>query len=171
MTQPILDLSSSGNLEEIYEVVLTAALSPVPGYHIPISLHQIPGVFDCHTLVVGANSFMARPNWRLGFYLRMLIASSVGLAEASNHPIPLGLNLIRLPRLSSEYRLRAYIPKWHQSMEMKIWKYIGTVHDCETILDRVENRIILLSSGQQPAPYSMQATFNSMQTSSFTGII
>lgn len=170
MTQPILDLSSPGNLEEIYEVVLTAALSPVPGYHIPISLHQIPGVFDCHTLVVGANSFMARPSWRLGFYLRMLIASSVGLAEASNHPVPLGLNLIRLPRLSSEYRLRAYIPKWHQSMEMKIWKYTGVSNDCETILERVENRIILLIPNQQ-TPYSMQANFNSAQTSSFTGVI
>ena len=156
---------------EIYEVVLTAALSPVPGYHIPIPLHQIPGIFDCHTLVVGANSFMARPTWRLGFYLRMLVASSVGLAEASNHPVPLGLNVIRLPRLSSEYRLRAYIPKWHQTMEMKIWKYIGTHNDCETVLARVENRIILLGSGQQTGTYNSAATFNSMQTSSFTGII
>lgn len=125
MSQPILDLSNSSNFVEVYETILTAGSSPVPNYHAPIPLHQIPVVFDCHTILVGASSSTAKPNWRLGFYLRMLVTASVGTAEASNNPIPFGLNLIRLPKLSNEYRLKAYIPKWHQTMEMKLWKYIG----------------------------------------------
>ncbi len=170
MTDSILDLSNSSNFVEAYEIILTAGSSPVPNYHTPIGIHLIPIVFDSHTLLVGASSSTAKPNWRLGFYLRALIASAVGMAEASNYPIPFGLNLIQLPKLSSEYRLRAYIPKWHQTMEMKIWKYVGSYNDVKAVVDRIEDKIILLLPNPQPVS-SMQATFNSMQTSSFTGII
>lgn len=138
MSQPILDLSNSSNFEVCYETILTAASSPVPNYHTAIPLHQIPTIFDRHTILVGASSSTAKPNWRLGFYLRMLITSSVGTAEASNNPIPFGLNLIRLPKLSSEYRLKAYIPKWHQSMEMKIWKYVGPESDVLDLAEQIK---------------------------------
>lgn len=137
MSQPILDLGNPNHFQEVYETVLTAEIV-VEGFYKPIPQHQIPITFSCHTLFVGATSTKAKPNWRLGFYLRMLIASSVGTAEASNRPIPFGLNLIRFPVLSSEYKLKAYIPKWHQEMEMKIWQYTGPESDVLNLLEQIK---------------------------------
>lgn len=139
MAQPILDLSNSSNFQEVYETILSGELV-IEGRYKPIPQHQIPITFDRHTLLVGASSSTAKPNWRLGFYLRMLITSSVGTAEASNCSIPFGLNLIRFPVLSSQYKLKAYIPKWHREMELKIWKYIGPESDELNLLEQIKSR-------------------------------
>lgn len=138
MAAPILELGNLSYLQEVYETTLTAGSSPVPGYHVPIPRHLIPATFTRHTLLVGASSSTAKPNWRMGFYLSMAIASGVGLAESDSYKVPFGLNIIRLPMLSNEFKLKAYIPKWHQEMTMKIWQYTGPEADALDLLTQVK---------------------------------
>lgn len=143
MSQPILDLSDPGYFQVVYETILNGQLV-VAGRYIPIPQHSIPIIFDCHTLLVGATSATAKPNWRLGFYLKMLVVTSAGTAEASNRSIPFGLNLIRFPALSHEFKLKAYIPKWHRQVEMKIWKYTGPELDTLDLLEQIKSKTDLL---------------------------
>lgn len=135
MSQPILDVSNPNYWEAAYEVTLTAAASSVPTHHTPIPQHQIPITFDRHTLLVGASSFRVRPTWRLGFWLSMIVsAAGVGSAVATQRAIPLGLTLVRFPLLSPDFKLKANIPKWHEEMSMKFWKYIGPESDVLNLL-------------------------------------
>lgn len=136
MTSPILDLSDASLWVQVYDTTLFA--DPVlgqTGKHYPIPNHSIPGNFEGHTLAVGSSSTKAKPNWSLGFYLAQVInVPGVGNAEARSIPIRLGLNLVRFPPLSTQFRLKARIPKWHQEMSLTIWRYVGVESD---VLDRL----------------------------------
>lgn len=123
---PILNVDAN-NWEQIYDVILSAeVLAGMPNYHHPIPAHSIPVVIDRHTLIVGALSGSAKPTWNLGYYLSMVThVQGIGRPELASKFIRLGLNLVRLPPVTPEYTLKARIPKWHQEMQIVIWKYVG----------------------------------------------
>lgn len=147
----ILDFSQN-NWEVIYDITLEA-VSITTTRFTPIPDHQIPLTLDTHVLLVGSSSFKVRPTWKLGFYLNMVVnAPGVGNFTAANQPIPLGLSLVRFPPISSEFFLKVNIPKWHQEMSIRVWKYIGGsldvfdyFHEINTDLIRIENKIDNLS--------------------------
>lgn len=148
MAQPILDCSNASYWQEAYTVDLVAANS-VPGYFIRIPRHQIPTIFNSHTLAVGASSFRTRPNWKLGFWLSMLVnLSGVGWAVTEERAIPLGLKVVRFSAFSPQFKLQADIPKWHEEMSIKIWEYNGPEADMLDLqeqtqlkLDQIETKI------------------------------
>lgn len=148
MTQPILDCSNANYWQEAYTVDLVAAQS-VPGYFVPIPRHRILTTFNSHTLAVGASSFRTRPNWKLGFWLSMLVnLAGVGWAVAEEQAIPLGLKVIRFSAFSPQFQLSANIPKWHEEMSIKIWEYSGPETDVLNLqqqtqlkLDQIETKI------------------------------
>lgn len=128
---PILDVDNSANWVHIYGTTLyAAASSTIPPVYAPIPIHSIPGIFYERTLAVGSSSTQTKPNWKLGFWLIGAVQiPDVGLANITSVPIVLGLTLVRLPNLHSEFKLKAQIPKWHKEMSIDIWKYVGVEND------------------------------------------
>lgn len=138
MTSPILNLSDASSWVQVYDTTLFADLVlGQTGKYYPIPNHSIPGNFEGRTLAVGSSSTKAKPTWNLGFYLAQVInVPGVGNAEARSIPIRLGLNLVRFPPLSAQFRLKARIPRWHQEMSITIWQYVSVESD---VLDRLTN--------------------------------
>lgn len=128
---PILDVNNASNWLHIYNHTLYAAVIPTtPPRYTPIPVHKIPLILDRRTLAVGSSSTLAKPTWRLGFFLIGSVQiPGIGLADVTSLPIFFGLNLVRLPNLHDQFVLKARIPKWQQEMEMSIWKYIGVESD------------------------------------------
>lgn len=102
---PILDLTNAAHWVHIYSTTLYAAEIPtVPPIYTPIPVHSIPVRTEERTLAVGSSSTRVKPTWRLGFWLIGSVqVPGVGLADVASVPIVLGLNLIRLPNLHSEF--------------------------------------------------------------------
>lgn len=128
---PILDVDNSANWVHIYGTTLHAAVSStVPPIYGSISIHSIPGVVYERVLAVGSNSTYLKPKWKLGFWLSGLVQiPTIGLAEIASFPIPIGLSLVILPNLHSEFKLRARIPHWHRNLSLDIWKYVGSIEE------------------------------------------
>ena len=141
----ILNFNNSDYWQKVYETTLVAQAGSRSSFYYPIGDHNLPGTFSSHTLLVGASSFKAKPTWRLGFYLSMIISAvGVGSFTASQKSIPFGLTLVRFPPLSNEFSLKASIPKWHEEMSMSVWLYVGSESDVRDLLFEVEvdlNRI------------------------------
>lgn len=150
MAESILDLSNSNNWVSVYQANFAAVpIQGVRNQFTPIPVIVIPNSFDSHTLAVGASSFQTKPTWHLGFWLSMNVQlPGIGKAEAYNKSIPLGLNIVRFPHISSTYTLRASIPRWHKEMSIEIWKYVGSEVDIrdelieiKSDLSRIETKI------------------------------
>lgn len=112
----------------------------------PIPEHRIPLEFDKHALIVGASSFKTKPTWKLAFWLFMTLrVEGVGRVDYFKASVPLGLNLIIYPKVSTKYTLKAIIPDWHQEMNFTLWKYTGhqpnLLESVELQLQRIEYKI------------------------------
>lgn len=142
MSPPILDLTDASLWTKAYDTTLTAQSTFVGNSFYPIPIHKIPIVFDRHTVAIGASSTKTKPNWRLAFYLTTEIQiPGIGKAEANSNYVGLGLNLIKIPLLSSSFTLKARIPKWHSEMTIAIWKYIGAEFDTLDLLNEIKAQI------------------------------
>lgn len=133
---PILDTLDSAQWQSVYETQLTAQPTGLAnGSYYPIGRHTVPVEFDSDVIVVGTSSSTAKPTWRLGCYLSAYTSiNGVGNTEIANVLCPFGLKLFKFPEYSSSYQIRLTIPKWHQSLDVKIWKYLGVVLDERELL-------------------------------------
>lgn len=122
-----LDSSNSADWVQVYTVNLSALpISGIPGQYHRLPAHSIPTVFDRHILAIEASLTQAQPTWDLAFYVTMLVSiPGIGRAETVSIPVTLGLNVIDFPVLSSQFTLKAKLPKWHTEMRIAIWKYTG----------------------------------------------
>lgn len=129
---PILDVDNSANWQHIYETSLHAAVSSTvpPIYSSIPPIHSIPGVVYERVLAVGSSSTYLKPRWKLGFWLIGLVQiPTIGLAEIAFIPIPLGLSLVVLPNVHSEFKLKVRVPHWHRNLSIDIWKYVGPIEE------------------------------------------
>lgn len=128
---PILDVNNPANWAQIYGVTLSGnANSTIPPIYEAIPVHSIPGVVYERVLAVGSNSNYLKPRWRLGFWLIGFVQiPGIGLAEIASIPIPIGLSLVVLPNVHSEFKLKARVPHWHRNLSIDVWKYIGPIEE------------------------------------------
>jgi len=93
----------------------------------PISKILIPGVFTQHTIRIYAISLIAKPHWWLAGNLSHLLGSnSQPYFEGSRWQVPLNrIMLIKLPELTTNYRLNFEVPRWHKEMAIVIESYTG----------------------------------------------
>ena len=93
----------------------------------PIGKILIPGSFTQHTIRVYAISLVAKPHWWLAGYLSHLLgANSQPDFEGSRWRVPLNkIMLIRLPELTTSYRLNFEVPRWHKEMALVVEIYTG----------------------------------------------
>jgi hypothetical protein len=88
---------------------------------------SIPGNFAQHTIRTYATSLVAKPHWWLAGTLSHLLGSnSQPDFEGSHWRVPLNkIMLIRLPELTTNYRLKFEVPHWHKEIALVIEVYTG----------------------------------------------
>jgi len=90
----------------------------------PISSILIPGVITEHTIIIYAVSSRAKPNWWLAGELIHLLKNAQPDFQGSSWRIPLNrIVLIQLPQLTTSYRLKFQVPRWHQEMALVVESY------------------------------------------------
>jgi hypothetical protein len=92
----------------------------------PIGKILIPGTFTQHTIRSYAISLVAKPHWWLAGTLSHLLGSSQPDFEGSRWRVPLNtIMLIRLPELTTNYRLKFEVPRWHKEIALVVEAYTG----------------------------------------------
>jgi hypothetical protein len=93
----------------------------------PIGKILISGTFTQHTIRIYAKSLVAKPRWWLAGYLSHLLgANSQPDFEGSRWRVPLNrIMLVRLPELTTNYRLTFEVPSWHKEIALVIETYTG----------------------------------------------
>ncbi|MEG4883002.1 hypothetical protein QUB75_19675 [Microcoleus sp. K1-B6] len=92
----------------------------------PIDKILIPGNFAQHTIRVYAISLQAKPNWWMAGRLIQLLGNSNPDFEASRWSVPLKRRtLIKLPQLTTEYRLKFEPVRWLKEIAIVIEIYTG----------------------------------------------
>lgn len=87
----------------------------------------IPGSFAQHTIRVYAISLPAKPTWWLAGRLIQLLGDSNPDFEASRWVVPLKRRtLVKLPQLTTEYRLRFEPVRWLTEVAIVIEIYTGS---------------------------------------------
>lgn len=111
----------------VYQVVHVGnGWVPIPPFYLPI-------ICTHHTLMVSAESQLAKAEWWLGIRLQMIIdAPGTDFGEIPAQSINVPINrpfLVQFSDLSDSYRLRVEVPPWHEEMSIRIWQYIGITSD------------------------------------------
>ena len=137
MSQPVLQLTTQGNWNQIYDESRSAVpMSPVGG-HYPIPAFEIPFLFDKHIIAVRCLSTSAKATWRFAGTLSQRFRAGTG---GSTSPLPildaeilsLRLNRSRLvvfKQYTQQYELLFESPPWIKDMRLSIWQYIGEQSD------------------------------------------
>jgi len=88
---------------------------------------SIPGNFTQHTIRAYATSLVAKPHWWLAGTLCQVLGSNTSLDfEGSRWRVPLNrITLIQLPQLTTTYRLKFEVPRWHKEIALVIETYTG----------------------------------------------
>ena len=102
------------------------------GQHIRSSVDEsigrilIPGAFAQHIIRIYSTSLEAKPHWWLGGVLTQILGTTfLPDFEASRWQVPLNrTTLIRLPELTTEYRLKFEPARWHREIQIIIEKYV-----------------------------------------------
>lgn len=140
MGEPILELSSSANWEQVYNETKSATYLNRTDF-MAIPAFTLPFILNSPYIVVEASNINAKPWWFLGCRLQQVI--SVGIAPNAvatdlwrvpvNRPM-----LIRFPRLVEDYLLKIEIPPWFDRMKIAVHAYTGTIKDSteELIIER-----------------------------------
>ena len=87
----------------------------------------IPGSFAEHTIRIYANSLVAKPHWWLaGTLCQLLGSNSEPDFEGSRWRVPINrITLIQLPQLTTSYRLKFEVPRWHKELALVVEAYTG----------------------------------------------
>jgi hypothetical protein len=89
----------------------------------------IPGTFTKHTIRIYSTSLAAKPHWWLAGTLCQLLGSNSSTQpdfEGSRRRVPLNrITLIQLPPLTTIYRLKFEVPRWHKEIALVIEVYTG----------------------------------------------
>lgn len=139
----ILNTQDTAGWQAVYETQLIAQPTGLSnGSLYPIGRHTVPVDFDADVIVVGTSSSTAKPSWRLGCFLSAYtVISGVGNTEIATGMCPFGLKLFKFTEYSGSYRLGLYVPRWHQDLDIKIWKYLGNPADDRQLLQDLITRL------------------------------
>ncbi|MEG4108997.1 hypothetical protein [Microcoleus sp. S13_C5] len=94
----------------------------------PIEKILIPGAFTQHTIRIYTVSLQAKPTWWLGGRLTQLLGNGTASPdfEASRWVVPLKRQtLIKVPVLTSEYRLKFEPVRWLKEIAIVVEIYTG----------------------------------------------
>jgi len=93
----------------------------------PIREILIPGTFTQHTIRIYAISLAAKPQWWLAGTLSQLLGSNNKPDfEGSRWRVPLNkIMLVKLPELTTNYRLKFEVPRWPKEIALVVEAYTG----------------------------------------------
>ena len=117
-----MGLENDSDWQSVYNA-LHSSLSPQE----PIGKILIPGSFEQHTIRIYTSSFLAKPSWWLAGNLTQLLGDNLDPDfEGEKKRIPLRrITLVKLPLLTSQYRLKFEPAFWLREVAIVIEVYIG----------------------------------------------
>lgn len=131
---------NSSNWESIYSFSATAG-KVSEGVYIPIPPAQAPIFIESDIIAVYVNTNIPEgKNWRWGGFLEQRFTSGLlvgGSVDAAGDPrnIYIGkIATIFFPKISAQYSLKFYFPKWFRNVELQCWQYTGVDDTDEKIL-------------------------------------
>lgn len=137
MSDPILQLTSRGNWNQIYDESREAVPTSVREIFYPIPAYEIPFLLKSHILAVRCLSSSAKATWRYAGTLNQKIQIGTG---GTTSPLPvaeafsMGLKLNRTKLLvfkkyTQQYQLLFEPPHWLRDLRLTIWEYVGSESD------------------------------------------
>lgn len=145
MSRIIRALGEVNHWEEVYNQFFRA--TPAPGVNAnaydPIPPVAPPFIFDKFVLAIATSSVDVKPHWFLAARVKQQIrALSSNYIDVAGPSLPLQLNktqLVVLPQVAADYKLRLDIPWWHTEMGFTIWQYVGPETDStEDLIDTLK---------------------------------
>jgi hypothetical protein len=131
---------NSGNWESIYSFSATAGILSETTY-VPIPPAQIPIFLESDIIAVYVNTTVPDgKSWRYGGFVEQRFTSGLlvgGNADAAGEPKNIWVDKITtifFPKITAQYSLKAYFPKWFKSVELQVWQYTGFDDTDEKIL-------------------------------------
>jgi len=117
-----MGLENDSDWQSVYN-----ALYSSPSPQEPIGRILIPGSFAQHIVRIYATSFPAKPSWWLAGTLTQLLGDNLNPDfEGSRHRIPLRrITLVKLPLLTSQYKLKFEPVHWLREVAIVIEVYTG----------------------------------------------
>jgi hypothetical protein len=131
---------NSSNWESIYSFSATAGILSDTTY-IPIPPAQIPIFLESDIVAVYVSTDVPTgKRWRFGGYVEQRFATGFlvgGNADSAGEPKNIWVDKITtifFPKITAQYSLKAYFPKWFKSVELQVWQYTGIDDTSERIL-------------------------------------
>lgn len=154
MSQPLLDLQSSGVWSQIYNEQRDA-VQVADNFWSPLPAFEIGFLLEKHVLAVRCLSTTAKPHWRFAGTLSQRFQIGTGgvvspLPTVTGSARRLRLNrteLIRFPKLTTNYELLFEPPHWLKDLRLTIWEYNGFDSDTtEEMLTKIEEKIDVIGN-------------------------
>ncbi len=131
------------NWQNIYSFSATAGkLSEIT--YIPIPPAQAPIFLESDIIAVYISTDVPQgKNWRWGGFLEQRFTSGLlvgGSPDAAGEPKNMWIDKITtifFPKITAQYSLKFYFPKWFKNVELQCWQYTG-VDDTEEKIFMVE---------------------------------
>ncbi|MBD2388446.1 hypothetical protein [Cylindrospermum sp. FACHB-282] len=122
---------NEANWELIYNFSTTAVLFSANSYT-PISPIDAPILLETDIVAVYIDTTVPDGrNWRYGGYTEQRFRSGIiigGSNDAAGEPYNLWIGKITtlfFPRISAQYSLKFYPPKWFKDVSLQVWQYTG----------------------------------------------
>lgn len=128
----MIDLSNGAQWQKIYDRFHVAQpIADRPGRHYPIFPVVIPVTLDNYTVAVSCKPTASKPTWQLGAKVYSLIDISNPDIDSAKYnyyyTVKINeINIIKIKRLSTYYRLLVEIPNWFADAYLQVWVYTGT---------------------------------------------
>jgi len=128
------------NWENIYSFSATAGKLSETTY-IPIPPTQTPIFLESDIIAVYVNTNVPDgKHWRWGGFLEQRFTSGLlvgGGTDAAGEPKNMWIDKITtifFPKITAQYSLKFYFPKWFKNVELQCWQYTGIDDTDEKIL-------------------------------------
>ncbi|MEM9544299.1 MAG: hypothetical protein AAGA60_33070, partial [Cyanobacteria bacterium P01_E01_bin.42] len=111
--------------------------------YIPIAEQFCPILPESHVLAVSARSDTAKPTWFWAgwCYQRLNIGVTPGgsfdtYGDPRRSSVELGLNLLVFPKLTDDYVISFFPPKWFRDIEYIVWQFTRPTdsNDCTQLI-------------------------------------
>lgn len=135
---------NSANWDSIHSFSATAGKAG-ENSHIPIPPTEAPILLNSDIIAVYVNTAVPDGRgWRWGGFLERRFQSGLtvgGLTDAAGEPKSMYIGKITtifFPKVTAQYSLKFYFPRWFKSVSLSCWQYTGVDDDTTAVSHALE---------------------------------